>query len=195
MRQLRSRAGAPVRNHLPRRKTLRSISSLAAVRRISSVLPDTCPPAVHRPKTARLQGFWPRGGFTGAGRPFDHRSRTTSLGFFSIHRSWFQESALLLPREGMRREDLSRHRPGRPGKCGAPSSPSGPMGLSAFGRPRRPPSGSGFEVAPCPRSSQVPPLRGRGLDGDRGWRVPAARPDPAPRGWVRWTGTVGNGDR
>jgi hypothetical protein len=47
---------------LPRRITLRSLSTFAAVRRVSTVLPDSCPPAVHLPKKARLQGFSPRSG-------------------------------------------------------------------------------------------------------------------------------------
>jgi len=54
---------------LPRRSTLRSLSTPVAVRRVSTVLPDACLLAVHHPKMARLQGFSPRDGFTG--RPDD----------------------------------------------------------------------------------------------------------------------------
>lgn len=49
---------------LPRRLTLRSISTSVAVQRVSTLLLDSFPPAVHHPKMARLQGFTPRNGFT-----------------------------------------------------------------------------------------------------------------------------------
>jgi hypothetical protein len=74
----------PTKLLLPRRSTLRSLSTPVAVQRVSTVLLDPCPHAVHRPKTARLQGFTPRGGFTTSQRPCSHGRRTTSLGFFSI---------------------------------------------------------------------------------------------------------------
>jgi hypothetical protein len=106
---------------LPRRSTLRSLSTPAAVRRVSTVLPDACPPAVHRffflfrVKPARLQGFSPRDGFTGSPSAFRPPVPYNFLGFLLLSRFVFPRSFRPLPKETVDRGiRISRTRWGKP---------------------------------------------------------------------------------
>jgi hypothetical protein len=152
---------------LPRRSTLRSLSTPVAVRRVSTVLPDSCPPAVHRSflllraKAARLQGFSPRDGFTGCLGPCGRRSRTASLGFFF---SRCRLSGLLIAApegDGSRGGTPRSRRANRVGP-GARCSFQ-PLRLAAVGLSRSAPSRTGPQGnVPCPGPHRDRPGRGLG---------------------------------
>jgi hypothetical protein len=146
----------PHASDLPRRSTLRSFSTPVAVRRVSTVLPDACPLAVHRcfllsrAKAARLQGVPPRDGFTGFLRPCGLWSRTASLGFFSFRR---RLSGVLRtsPEGGVSRGGLP-HGPDGASRVGSGTRCSFQPGrLAAVGLSRPAPSRTGSQrTVPCP---------------------------------------------
>jgi hypothetical protein len=184
--------------NLPRRSTLRSLSTPAAVRRVSTVLSDACPLAVHRcfllsrAKAARLQGVPPRDGFTGFLRPCGLWSRTASLGFIFSRASSFRAPAEGLVRALCRGTSRSSTPVGRttPGQVlVASSSPfASRLGTLAFRSIEDRLVEGSFSVSGLTGTA---PVGVGGVVGGRGRRVLSGRAD-LPMGRTRRTAWDGD---